>query len=137
MRHESSEGEKGVERSDTAARLSDFEARLGKFVDLESGIDFIGREALCVIRERGLRRELVGLVIEGADLDGPQHPWPIDHRDSTVGTVRAAAFSPRLDENIALAIVDVPANLPGTELSVDTGQGMRSATVADIPFLVA
>lgn len=124
-------------RGDTLDDSDPFEARLGKFVDLDSRVDFIGREALLAIRERGLRRELVGLVIEGADLEGPQDPWPVNHRDSAVGTVRAAAFSPRLDENIALAIVDVPANLPGTELSVETRQGRRGATVADIPFIVA
>ena len=122
-------------RGDTLDDSDPFEARLERFVDLDSGVDFIGREALSAIRDRGLRRQLVGLVIDGDDLDGPQYPWPISHRGAAVGTVRAATFSPRLEQNIALAIVDVPANGPGSELIVDSQYGVRGAVVVDIPFI--
>ena len=42
-------------RGDTLDDSDPFEARLGKFVDLDSGVDFIGREALC--RHPGARSQ--------------------------------------------------------------------------------
>ena len=122
-------------RGDTLDDTDPFEARLERFVDLDADIDFIGRDALLEIRARGLRRELVGVVLDGSELDGPQHPWPVSRDGRTVGTVRAATHSPRLGQNIGLAILDVPANAPGTELVVDSQFGRRGALVVDIPFI--
>ena len=122
-------------RGDTLDDTDPFEARLERFVDLDSGVEFIGRDSLVAIRERGLRRQLVGVVIDGDPIEGPQHPWPVRHRDVPVGTVRAAARSPRLDRNIGLAIVDVPANALGTELVVYSQYGRRGASVVDLPFV--
>jgi glycine cleavage system aminomethyltransferase T len=122
-------------RGDTLDDSDPFEARLEPFVDLDSDVDFIGREALIALRERGLRRQLVGIMIEGGPIEGPQHPWPVRHRDALVGSVRAAARSPRLDRNIGLAIVDVPANALGTDLVVQSQHGRRGAIVVDLPFI--
>ena len=122
-------------RGDTLDDTDPFEARLERFVDLDAGVDFIGRDALLDLRARGLRRQLVGIVLDGPELDGPQHPWPVSCGGRPMGTVRAAAHSPRLGRNIGLAIIDVPANELGTELAVDSQFGPRAATVVDIPFI--
>lgn len=122
-------------RGDTLDDTDPFEAGLSQYVDLDSDVDFIGKQALIAIRERGLRRELVGIVIDGDPIDGPQHPWPVMHGDLPVGTVRAATHSPRLGKNIGLAIVDVPANELGTTLLVDSQFGVRTAAVTEYPFI--
>jgi len=121
-------------RGDTPDDVDPFEARLERFVDLDSGIDFIGRDALIRKRSEGLRRQLVGLWIEGDPVGGLEHPWPMTLNSLAVGTVRAAAYSPRLERNIGLALVDVPHNRPGTVLTAHHPAGPLDVEVTDLPF---
>ena len=121
-------------RGDTPDDADPFEARLERFLDLDSGIDFIGRDALLQKRADGLKRQLVGVLIEGPDMGALEHPWLVTAGAKPVGSVRAAAYSPRLERNIGLALIDVPHNRTGTALTVHHPTGPRDVEVADLPF---
>lgn len=124
-------------RADTDDDSDPFEAGLERFVNLDSGVDFIGRSALEDIRRSGPRRRRVGLFIDAPPVSPPEHPWPITAGGSgdAVGTVRAAARSPRLDRNIGVALLDTPWARPGTEVTVQTPTGTRTAQVNPLPFI--
>lgn len=124
-------------RADTLDDSDPFEAGLERFVDLDSGADFIGRAALEAIRRAGPRRRRVGVFIDGAPLAPPGHPWPITAggADEPVGTLRAAAHSPRLARNIGVALLEAPYARPGTKVTVQTPTGARPAQVTPLPFI--
>ena len=46
----------------------------------------------------------------------------------------AAAYSPRLKQNIAIATIDKGFNAIGSKVDADTPWGSRLATVTNIPF---
>ena len=121
-------------RGDTPDDIDPFEARLDRFLDLDAGIDFIGRDALMRKRAAGLRRQLVGVWIDGDPLRILEHPRPVMAGARPVGAVRAAARSPRLGRNIGLALVEVPHNQTGTVLTAHHPTGRRYIEVADLPF---
>ena len=121
-------------RGDTPDDIDPFEARLYRFVDLDAGIDFIGRDALMRKRAAGFRRQLVGVWIGGDSVRLLEHPWPVTAGSRPVGAVRAAAHSPRLGRNIGLALVDIPHNQTGTVLTARHPTGRRDIEVADLPF---
>ena len=114
-------------RADTIDDCDPFEARLERFVDLDAGVDFIGRAALQQRRASGLRRQLVGLIAEGEPIAPAEEPWPVTSRDEPVGGARAAVHSPRLARNIALALVDVPHNTVGGNLWLHSPNGVLEA----------
>ena len=124
-------------RADTLDDSDPFEAGLERFVDLESGADFIGRAALESIRRTGPRRRRVGVFIDGAPVAPPEQPWPITagDADEAVGTLRAAAHSPRLARNIGVALLEAPCARPGTEVTVHDPTGPRPARVTLLPFI--
>ena len=122
-------------RGDAPDDADPFEARLERFVDLDAGVDFIGRDALLAKRGEGLQRQLVGVQMQGAPLAPAEQPWPATAGGRLVGTVRAAVHSPRLGCNIGLAFVDVPHNVTGTQLEVHTPTGCVRAEIADLPFI--
>jgi len=122
-------------RADTDDETTPLEVGLGRYTSLDSDVDFIGKAALLAQREAGITRELVGLFIDGDDLGINARPWPAQVDGVDVGLVRVTAHSPRLKRNIALAMLDVPANAPGTEVTIVTPTGPRAATVTTIPFL--
>ena len=111
-----------------------YELGLGRLVDLEQEADFLGKAALAEIARRGVGRRLVGLEIEGPRLPANEDPWPVAMADAPLGTVTSAAHSPRLDKNIALAMLAVEAGTPGTAVEVTTPSGPRGAVVVELPF---
>ncbi|MEL6750982.1 MAG: glycine cleavage T C-terminal barrel domain-containing protein, partial [Pseudomonadota bacterium] len=121
--------------ADADLHTNPFELGFDRLVDTEMDAEFIGKTALQAIRERGVTRKQVGLVIDGDPLDAPNTTfWPIVGNGETVGQVTSAVHSPRLEKNIALAIVSIAHADLGTTVSVSTDAGTRTATVTQKPF---
>ena len=121
--------------ADMDAGTDPFELGLGRLVDLDMEAEFIGKAALRRIARDGVRRRLVGLAIEGAPLDGPNTRfWPVRADGARVGKVTSAVHSPRLERNIALAMVAADHAETGTVLEVEAPEGPARATVVDTPF---
>ncbi len=112
-----------------------FELGLDRLVDLDMDADFIGKQALRRIRDDGVRQRQVGVEITGPALTGPnQIPWPILVDGRQVGRITSAVYSPRLQRNIALALVDVEHGETGTRASSETDSGQRDIVVVPRPF---
>ena len=121
--------------SDTDPDSDPFEAAIGDYVDLGVEHDFVGKKALLAKREQGPTRELKGLLIDGEPLNPNPEPVGLQNPNGTrAGQTRVIAYSPRYKQNLGLAIIEVPHNLPGTKLQVETPNGWRPATVTDLPF---
>ena len=85
-----------------------FELGLDRLVNLESDLDFIGKEALKKIKQDGIKRKQVGLIIDCNPLSGPNTTfWPIEKNGKKIGKVTSAVYSPRLKKNIALAMIEI------------------------------
>ncbi len=112
-----------------------FELGLGRLVNLDTEADFIGKFALQRIRDNGITRQQVGLQIDCEPLSGPNTTfWGVYHRGVQVGKVTSAVYSPRLQKNIALALVSCEHSELGTELQVVTRSRAIGATVVERPF---
>ena len=112
-----------------------FELGLDRLVDLDMEADFIGKAALARIAREGVSRLQVGLEIEGEPLPGPNTEyWPITRSGERVGQVTSAVYSPRLEANIALAMVNLGNSALDTRVEVTMPSGSRSAKVVPKPF---
>ena len=122
-------------RADADIDTNPFELGLDRLVDLDMDADFIGKAALTRIKQAGVRRRQVGLVIDGDPLAGPNTSfWPVGRNGDVIGKVTSAVHSPRLERNIALAMVSVDAAALGTRVDVATDTGSNRATVVERPF---
>jgi aminomethyltransferase len=121
--------------ADADVDTNPYEIGLGRLVDLEMDAHFIGKEALQRIHDEGVSRRQVGLVIDADPMTGPNTAfWPVIRNGSTVGKVTSAVYSPRLEQNIALAMVSIDATELGTTLDVSRSTGTARATVVPLPF---
>ena len=119
--------------SDMGFSENPFELGMDRLVDLDMEADFCGKDALREIRAAGITRKMVGLEIDGAPI-GNEHPWPAKLGGTQIGTVTSATYSPRLEKNIALAIIDLEHTEHGTQIVVDAPAGARDAVTVPIPF---
>jgi len=122
-------------QADMDLSVNPLELGMDRLLDLDMDTDFIGKAALQRIRDEGVTRSFVGLVLDGEPLAGsnPEN-WPVTNGDELVGYVTSSVYSPRLEQNIALAIVSIDAAAIGTSLQVDLGSEQRGATVSEKPF---
>ena len=115
-----------------------FTIGLGRLVNLDQEIDFIGKEALKAIKEKGLTEKLVGVELEGDPiLKAPENFWPVKSNNKKVGRLSRAFFSPRLKKNIGLAIIDIDFTEEGTTVLVASPNGDLTSTVVSLPWFQA
>jgi aminomethyltransferase len=121
--------------ADMDAQTNPFELGLDRLVNLDMDADFVGKEALRRVREEGVSRKQVGLVLATDRLAGPNTEfWPILKKASRIGKVTSAVYSPRLGKNIALAMVDVDQAAIGNSVQVLVDNLLVSADIVDRPF---
>ena len=121
--------------ADMDINTNPFELGLDRLVNLEGKEDFVGKTALKEIKEKGVSRKQVGLIIEGQPLSGPNTRfWEIKYDEKIVGKVTSAVYSPRLKQNIALAMISADLTKIGTEVKINTYAGTLGAMVVEKPF---
>ena len=121
--------------ADADIHTNPFELGFDRLVNLETDINFIGKEALKKIKQEGIKRKQVGLIIDCDPLSGPNTTfWPIEKDGKKIGKVTSAVYSPRLKKNIALAMIQINYSELGNQLDVQTHEGKYSATIVEKPF---
>jgi aminomethyltransferase len=93
--------------------------------------DFVGRDAIRAVKERGPSRRIVGLVVDGGVA---RHAYPVIHDGAEVGRVTSGTFGPTVGKNIALAYVPVALAKIGTDLAVRIRDRDVPAKVVKTPF---
>ena len=121
--------------ADMDINTNPFELGLDRLIDLEKEFDFIGKEALIKIHNNGVERRQVGLTIEDEPLNGPNTRfWNVMDDNQVIGRVTSAVYSPRIKENIALAMLKIEYTSIGTEVKIDLGAKKVVACVTEKPF---
>jgi len=121
--------------SDMDINTNPFELDLDKFIDLDGSFNFIGKDALIEIKKSGIKRKQVGLIIECEQFNGPNtKKWDILDAKENIGYVTSAVYSPRLKQNIALAMVNISYAEINTHLQININNNLVDAVVTEKPF---
>ena len=121
--------------ADADINTNPYELGLDRLVNLDSKVNFIGKEALKKIQQKGINRIQVGLELEGEPLKGPNTTfWSIQKEDEIIGKVTSAIYSPRLKKNIALAMTKINQSKIGNKLKIKTNENDINCTVVEKPF---
>ena len=121
--------------ADADINTNPYELGLDRLIDLEMEASFIGKAALQNIRAKGVSRKQVGLQIDGPPLTGPNTTfWPVTIDGRPIGKVTSAVYSPRLKQNIALAMVAADSASLGTQVEVSTPTSELHANIVEKPF---
>ncbi|HXG35498.1 MAG TPA: glycine cleavage system aminomethyltransferase GcvT [Dehalococcoidia bacterium] len=119
--------------NDIDTTVNPFEAGLDWVVSTDDGADFIGREALLEIRERGPARLLACLKAESRD-GIMRHGYPVLHQGKEVSRVSSGGFSPTLGISIGMALLPARLAAEGTSLIVDVRGRHLPVRVVRRPF---
>ena len=121
--------------SDMDINTNPFELGMDKFIDLDKGFNFIGKNALLNIKKNGITRKQVGIILHNNPMEGPNtRHWDIKKEDKYIGKVTSAVYSPRLKQNIGLALVNINYSNIGSRFSVYMDSSPVEAEVVEKPF---
>ena len=121
--------------ADMTLRNNPFELGMDRLVDLDMDADFVSKDALTRIKRDGVSQRQIGLEFDGPPIVGSNDEfWPIRRGGVDVGYVTSAVYSPRLEKNIALALVGAEHADIGTEAVMDMAGEQRGCQVVPKPF---
>ncbi|XP_061873710.1 dimethylglycine dehydrogenase, mitochondrial [Colius striatus] len=111
------------------------EAGLDYFVKLNKTADFTGKQALKQIKEKGLKRRLVYLIMEtdNVDPEGNESVW---HNGKVVGNTTSGSFSYSAQRSLAFAYVPIELSNIGQKLEVELLGKNYPATITQEPLVL-
>jgi aminomethyltransferase len=121
--------------ADMTLEHNPYEVGLGWLVDEDKPAAYIGKDALQRIKAEGVKRKLAGVEIDGPRIEFNPTKWPVSQNGSRIGYITSAIHSPRLEKNIAYAMVPVEYAALGTKLTVSIPGGEIATTVVHKPFV--
>ena len=114
------------------------ECGMDDYVVLDGSIDFIGLEALRKIKANGITKQIRAIIFDGIRCPTCSKPWPVkagNNKDIKIGEVTSGMYSPRLQKNIGLAMIDRNYWNPGQEVTVHCSDGLvRAGVVSKLPL---
>jgi aminomethyltransferase len=128
LRLESAMSLYGHELSDD---ISPLEAGLGWICKINKG-EFTGREHLAELKEKGLKKKLVGF--EMVDKGIARDEMEVYVGDEKVGYVSSGSPAPYLKKNIGLAFVPTEFAKTGQEITIDVRGKKLAAVIVPTPF---
>jgi aminomethyltransferase len=107
-----------------------YEARLGFTVKLHK--DFIGKERLLQIKEKGISKIRIGVMMENRVI--PRQGFEIALNGKIIGNVTSGTLSPLLNTGIGMGYVEKEAAREGNSLDVQIRGRAEKAKVVKLPF---
>jgi len=121
--------------ADADINTNPFELGLDRLINLDSEVNFIGKDALKKIKQDGVKRKQVGLELDCESLERPNTTfWSIYKNGKNVGKITSAVYSPRLKKNIALAMIKVNHSEIGNTLKVSINDAEINCIIVEKPF---
>jgi len=116
--------------TDMDENTNPFEARLSFVVKFSK--DFIGRNSLQEVKEKGPRKLRVGIVTENRVI--PRNGFSVILNEKEIGRVTSGALSPLLDRGIAMAYVTPQYANQGDVVEVKIRDRLEGARLVKTPF---
>jgi dimethylsulfoniopropionate demethylase len=116
-----------MNREDTPLEIG-----LEKFINLDRETDFIGKDALIAQRNAGVKKQLMGIVMDGTEMAPVSMPEPVTVDGKKVGVLTSAVYSPDYGSNIGFAMVSSEFAHAGALVTVESAQGTRNAEICNI-----
>ena len=118
--------------NDIDETVNPLESGQGWTVKFDKG-NFIGKDALLKIKEKGITRKWVGLYIPQGGI--PRNKMEVRKDGKKIGYITSGNYCPSLKKVYAMAILDLPYTEKGSKVDVAIRNREVEAEVVDTPFI--
>jgi len=120
-------------KGDLSTDYTLLEGGMGRFVKWDKE-NFVGKAAMEVERQQGVKKQFVSLIVDAGDYD-PPYMSTIWHNGEVVGETTSGAWGYRIDKCVALGMVKSELAAEGTVVQIEIYGEKHNATIqADGPL---
>jgi len=118
--------------NDIDETVNPLESGQGWTVKFDKG-NFIGKDAILKIKEKGISKKLVGLYIPQGGI--PRNKMEVRKDGKKIGYITSGNYCPSLKKVYAMAILDLPYTEKGSKVNVAIRNREVEAEVVNMPFI--
>ncbi len=111
-----------------------FECGFDKYVNLESEIDFLGKETLKRIKEKGIKKKLVGVKIDTKSIFVDKDIVIYNLDKKKVGVLRSGTYSPHFKKVVGIAMIDINYSKQFQEFVIKINDKQFKGMVTTLPI---
>ena len=111
------------------------ECGLDKYVNLETNINFLGKEILKDLKKNGISRKLMGVTIEAKEINVFKSIDLINEKNLKIGELRSGVYSPNFKKVIGIAMLDKPFWEASQKFKISINDSLLEGKVCDLPFI--
>ena len=111
------------------------ECGLDKYVNLDTEVNFLGKEKLKEVIKKGITRKLMGVIIEAKEISVSKSINLINDKNSKIGELRSGVYSPHFKKVIGIAMLDKPYCEVSKTFKISINGDVFEGKVCDLPFI--
>jgi dimethylsulfoniopropionate demethylase len=111
------------------------ECGLDKYVNLDTDVNFLGKEKLKEVRKQGITRRLMGVKIESKEINVTKSVKIFDEKNNKIGELRSGVYSPHFGKVIGIAMVFKPYWNISQTFNIELNGNSFDGKVCDLPFI--
>ena len=112
-----------------------FQCGFDKYIDLETDINFLGKDKLKKIKEKGIDRKLMGVQIDLTKILLTSSLNIKNNDGNIIGELRSACYSPHFKKVIGIAMIKEPYCKASSSGTIEIDGNSLALKVCDLPFI--
>ena len=108
---------------------------LSNVLGTRSNINFLGKDKLKKIEKEGIKRKLMGVLIETDKINLTTSLNIKDNNNNFIGELRSACYSPHFKKVIGIAMINQPYCKASESGIIEIDGNSLSLKVCDLPFI--
>ena len=112
-----------------------FECGFDKYVNLDSEVEFLGKQELIKIKKEGIKKKLMGVFIDVKEINVLELLEIKDQNNNTVGELRSGTFSPYFGKYIGIAMIKRLYWETKENLVININNDSLKVTLTELPFI--
>ena len=112
-----------------------FQCGFDKYIDLETDINFLGKDKLKKIKEKGIDRKLMGVQIDLSKILLTSSLDIKNNEGNIIGELRSACYSPHFKKVIGIAMIKEPYCKASSSGTIEIDGNSLALKVCDLPFI--
>jgi len=112
-----------------------YECGFDKFINIDSDINFLGKEKLKKIKTEGIKKKLMGIKFDAKEISLSGSLDLKDENNNIIGELRSACYSPHFGKVIGIAMIKKPYWEVSQSVKAEINGNICNGNVCDLPFI--